>query len=99
LVLFLKLDSLNILLVFNFFFDVLISLEKFVVFSLSQLQSLVQVGLKFLLQSIHLILLLLNELGFSSNDFLVSFLHVLLSLLDLKFLGLLLHLMCFRVPI
>ena len=92
-VLLFELDSVDVLLVLNLLLDVLISLEEFVVFGLSQLQSFVQVGLELLLESIHLILLLLDELGLSSDDFLLCFLHVLLSFLDLKFLSLLLDLM------
>lgn len=93
----LKLDSLNVLLVFNLLLDVLVSLEQLVVLSFSQLESLVEVGLEFLLQSIHLVLLLLNQLSLSSDDLLLSLLHVLLSFLDLKLLSLLLDLVSLGV--
>ena len=75
----LKSNSFEILLVFNLLFDILVSLKKFVVLSFSKLQSFIEVCLKFLLQSIHLILLLLNKFSFGSDDFLMSFLHVLFS--------------------
>lgn len=94
---FLELGSLNGLLVVNFLLDVLISLKEFVVLGLSKLQSLVQVGLELLLEGVHLVLLLLNELGLGSNDLLLSFLHVLLSFLNLKFGCLLLNLMGFGI--
>jgi hypothetical protein len=67
------------------------------VLGLSKLQSLVQVGLELLLEGVHLVLLLLNELGLGSNDLLLSFLHVLLSFLNLKFGCLLLNLMGFGI--
>ena len=57
---FLKLDPLNVLLVFDFLFNILISLKKFVVLGFSQLKSLIQISLELLLKSIHLILLGLN---------------------------------------
>lgn len=57
---FLKLNSLNVLLVFDFLFNILISLKKFVVLGFSQLKSLIQISLELLLKSIHLILLGLN---------------------------------------
>jgi len=40
-----KLDSFNILLVLNFFLDVLVPLQKFVMFGFSELKSLVEIGL------------------------------------------------------
>ena len=66
----LELDSLDVLLVLDFFFHVLVPLKQLVMLSLSELESLVEIGLKLLLKSIHLILLLLNQLGLVSNDFL-----------------------------
>ena len=57
---FLKLNSFNVLLVFDFLFNILISLKKFVVLGFSQLKSLIQISLELLLKSIHLILLSLN---------------------------------------
>ena len=59
----LKLNSLDVLLVLDFFFDVLVSLKKLIVFGLSQLQSLIQVGLELFLEGVHLVLLLPDELG------------------------------------
>lgn len=94
-----ELSQLNSLLVLNLLLDILISLEQFVMLSLSKLQSFVKVSLKLLLKCIHFVLLLLNELSFTRNDFLLSILHVLLSFLDLEFLSLLLDLMCLCVPI
>lgn len=82
----LELDSLNILLVLNFFLDVLVSLQQFVMLSLTKLESLIQVCLQFFLQSIHLILLFLDELGLSCNDLFRSFFHVFFPLFSLKFL-------------
>lgn len=62
-------------------------------FVFSLLESLVHVSLDFLSKSIHLVLLFLDQLGFSCYDFLVSLLEVLLSLIFLHLLGLDLHLM------
>ena len=61
--------------------------------NLSQSKSLIQVGFKVLLKSRHLVLLLLDELVLSSDDLLLSFLHVLLSLVSLHFVALVLDLM------
>ena len=80
----LELDSLDVLGVLAFLLDVLVSLQQLVVLRLSQLESLVQVGLELLLQGVHLVLLLLDKLGLGSDDFLVSLLHVLLPLDDLE---------------
>lgn len=89
----LELVELLLLLVFYFLFDVLVSLKEFVVFDFSQLQSFIKISLQFFLKSIHLVLLLLDEFGLSSNDFLMSLLHVLFSLLGFKLLALLLDVM------
>ena len=62
-------------------------------FVFSQLQSLVKVALQLLFKSVHFVLLLRDELGLGGDDFLVPLLHVLFSLLDLKFLTHHLHLM------
>ena len=94
---FLVFNSLQILLVFNFFLHILVSLEKLIVFILSELQSLVKVALELLLECIHLILLLLNEFGLSCDDLLVSILHVFLSFDELKALAHHLHLMGFGI--
>ena len=76
----LKLKTLDVLLVLDLLLDVLIALEELVVLSLSKLKSLVEVCLKLLLQSIHLILLLLNQIGLGRNNLLVTFLHILFPL-------------------
>ena len=52
----------------------------------SELQPLVEVGLELLFESIHFILLLLDQFGFGSNNLLLSFLHVLFSFFSLQFL-------------
>ena len=95
----LELDPLNVLLVLDFLLHILVPLQKFVVFSLSELKSLVQVSLQLLLESIHLILLLLDELGLGSNDLLGAFLHVLLSFFVLEFLAPYLNLMGLLIPV
>jgi hypothetical protein len=74
-------------------------LQKFVMFGFSELKSLVEIGLKLLLQSIHFILLLLNQFGFSCNDLLRSFLHVLFSLFCLELLASNLDLMSLLISI
>ena len=84
----LELDSLNVLLVLNFLLHILVSLQQFVVLCLTQLQPLVQVRLQFLFQSVHFILLFLDQLGFGSDDLLRSLLHVLFTLLGLQLLAL-----------
>mmetsp|Transcript_13827 Transcript_13827/g.23587 ORF Transcript_13827/g.23587 Transcript_13827/m.23587 type:complete len:223 (+) Transcript_13827:20-688(+) len=80
-------DSLEVLLVLDLLLHVLVSLEQLVVLSLPELESLVEVGLELLLESVHLVLLLLDELGLSRDDLLVSVLHVLLALVDLHLLA------------
>jgi len=55
--------------------------------SLPELQPLVQVRLELLFESIHFILLLLDQFGLRGNDLLLSLLHVLFSLLGLQFLA------------
>jgi len=67
------------------------------VLSFPKLQPLIQVCFEFLLEGIHLILLLLNKLRLMSNNLLTSLLHVFLSLLCLKFLASDLNLMCFLI--
>ena len=62
-------------------------------FVLSELQPLIEIAFQLFLECIHLILLLLDQLGFGSNDFLMSFLHILLSFSDLKLLAYHLNLM------
>lgn len=94
---FLELNALEILLVFNLFLYVLISLQKLIVLRLSQLESLVQVGLKLFLQGVHFILLLLNELALSGNDLLGTLLHVFFSLLRLQVQADLLDLVSFLI--
>ena len=83
----LELDSLQVLLVLNFLLDILVSLKEFVVFSFSELQPLIEITLELLLESVHLVLLLLDELGLCSDDLLVPLFHVLLSFLDLHLLA------------
>jgi len=78
-----KLVSLDILLFFDLFLNILVSLKKFVVFSFPQLKSLVKICLKLLFKGIHLILLLLDQFWLSSNDLLMSLIHVFVSLFSL----------------
>ena len=94
----LELDALNVLLVLDLLLDVLVSLQELVVLGLSQLQPLVQVRLQLLLQSVHLVLLLLDQLGLGSNNLLVAILHVSLALLGLQFLAADLNLVSLLVP-
>ena len=94
----LELDSLDVLLVFDLLLHVLVSLEQLVVLSLTELQSLVQIGLELLLESVHLVLLLLDQLGLGSDDLLVSFLEVSLPLLSLELLASNLDLVGLLVP-
>lgn len=94
----LELDALNVLLVLNLLLHVLVSLQELVVLSLSELQSLVEVGLELLLQSVHLVLLLLDKLSLSSDDLFVAILHVSLTLLSLQFLAADLNLVSLLVP-
>lgn len=95
----LELDALNVLLVLDLLLHVLVALQKLVVLSLSQLEALVQVGFKLLFERVHLVLLFLDEFSLSSNDFLMSFLHVSLALFSLKFLASDLDLMSLLIPI
>lgn len=88
-----SLDSLEVLLVLKFFFHILVSLEKFVVFEFSLLESFAHVALDLLLEGRHLILLFLDEFGFSSHDLLMPVLHVFVPLFFLHGLGLHLNLM------
>lgn len=94
----LKLDSLDILLIFNFLLHVLVPLQKLIMLCLAQLKSFVQVCFKLFLEGIHFILLLLNELRFMGNNFLGSFFHVFFALFRLQLLALDLNLMCFLIP-
>ena len=66
-------------------------------FSFSKLQTLVEVGLQLFLESVHFILLSLNQLGLSGNYFLVTILHVLFSFLSFKILASNLDLMSFLI--
>lgn len=75
-----KLNLLDVLLVLNFFLDVLVTLEQLVVLGFSQLQSLIKVSLELLFEGIHFVLLLLDERCFGGNNFLVPHLHVGLTL-------------------
>ena len=94
----LELDALNVLLVLNLLLHVLVSLQELVVLGLSQLESLVQVRLELLLESVHLVLLLLDELGLGSDNLLVAILHVSLALLSLQLLAADLNLVSLLVP-
>ena len=94
-----KLGALNVLLVFNFFLYVLISLQQLVVLGLSELQSLVKIGLKLFLEGIHFVLLLIDKLGFGGDDLLGSLIHVLFTLLRLQLHANLLDLVCFLISI
>ena len=89
----LELVHLLLLLVLYFLFDVLVSLEKLVVFDLTQLQSFIEFFFQFFLESVHLVLLLLDELGLGSDDLLMSLLHVLFSLNRFQLLKFLLDIM------
>ena len=90
-------DSLQVLLIFNFFLNVLVPLEQLIVFIFSELQSLIEVAFQLLLEGIHLVLLSLDELGFGGDDLLVSFLHVLFSFFNFEFLTHHLYLMCLSI--
>lgn len=94
----LELDTLNVLLVLDLLLNILIALQQLVVFGLSKLEALVQVGLELLLESVHLVLLLLDELGLGSDDLLVSVLHVLLAFLLLELLASNLDLVSLLIP-
>ena len=94
----LELDALNVLLVLDFLLHILVALEKLVVLSLSQLEALVKVGFKLLFERVHLVLLSLDEFSLGSDDFLMSFLHVLLALFSLKLLASDLNLMSLLIP-
>lgn len=82
-----ELDSLDFLLVFNLFFHVLVSLKELVVLGFSELQSFIEVALELLFERVHLVLLLLDELGLCSDDLLMSLLHVLFPLLAFQVLA------------
>lgn len=83
-----ELDSLDFLLVFNLLLHVLVPLQKLVVLGFSELQSFIEVALELLFERVHLILLLLDELGLCGDDLLMSFLHVLFPLLAFQVLAL-----------
>ena len=94
----LELDSLDVLLVFDLLLDILVSLEELVVFGLTKLQSLVQVGLEFLLESVHLIIVLLDKFSLGSNDLFVAILQVSLPFLSLELLASNLDLVGLLIP-
>ena len=87
LVRFLKLVSLQGLLVLNRSLRVLVALQDFVVLHLSQLKSFVHAAFELLAERVHFILLLSHQLGFCCQDFLVTLLHVGILLLLLHFVG------------
>ena len=66
---------------------------------LTELQSLIEVALKLLFKSIHLVLLLLNQLGLGGDDLFVSQLHVFFSFFYFELLACSLDLMCLSIPI
>lgn len=93
-----ELDALDVLLVLDLLFNVLVALKELVMLGLSELQPLIQVSLELLLQSIHLILLLLYELRLGGDDLLVALLHVRLALVGLHLLACDLDLMSLLIP-
>ena len=94
---FFELDSFKVLLIFNFFFNVLVPLKKLIVLRFPQLQSLIQISLKFFLKGIHFILLLLYKLGLSCYYLFVTIFHVFFSFFDFHFLSLILNLVCIGI--
>ena len=94
----LELDPLEVLLVLELLLDVLVALEELVVLVVPDLQLFRHDGLLLLAGGVHLVLLLLDQLGLGSHDFLVARLHVLLVLVLLQLLAPDLHFMGFRVP-
>ena len=92
-----ELDSLQVLLVIEFFLDVLVSLEQLVVLVVSNLQLLRHESLLLFSKGVHLVLLLLDKFGFSGNDFLVSLVHVLFVLVSFELLAADLDLMGLRI--
>lgn len=64
---------------------------------LTELQSLIEVALKLLFKSIHLVLLLLNQLGLGGDDLFVSQLHVFFSFFYFELLACSLDLMCLSI--
>jgi len=68
-------------------------------FSFSQLESFIKICFQFLFESIHFILLFLNQLSFSRNYLFVSFFHILFSLVNFQFLTSYLDLMSISVSI
>jgi hypothetical protein len=83
----LNLDALKILLVLKLLLDVLVALEKLVVFDLALLQSLIHACFYLLAKSIHLIGLLLDKGCLSGDNLLMALLHVAIALF-------ILHLLC-----
>lgn len=64
---------------------------------LTELQSLIEVALKLLFKGIHLVLLLLNQLGLGGDDLFVSQLHVFFSFFYFELLACSLDLMCLSI--
>lgn len=87
------------MLLFDLSFDILVSFEELVVLGLSDLQPLVEVGLQLLLESVHFVLLLGNEFGLGSNDFLLPLVHVFFTLNSFHLLALDLHLVGLLIAI
>lgn len=88
----LQLVSLEGLLVFELLLRVLVPLQDLIVLLLAELEALVHLTFQLLAERVHFVLLFLHQLGFHGEDFLVTDLHVRLSLTLLEFVGPLLHL-------
>lgn len=92
LVVLLQFVALEGLLVLDLFLRVFISLQNLVVLLLALLQVLIHLVFQLLAKRVHFILLLLHELGLSSENLLVATLHVQLTLFFFDFVGALLDL-------
>lgn len=95
----LQLYALKVLLVFQLLLDVLVSLKQLIVLVISDLQLFRHNSLLLLPSGVHLVKLLLDQLGFGGYDLLVSSLHVPLVFILLKFLASNLNFMRFRIPL
>lgn len=87
------------MLLFDLSLHILISFEELVVLGFPDLQSLVEVGLQLLLESIHFVLLLGYKFCLGSDDFLLSIVHVFFTLCSLQLLALDLHFMGLLIAI
>jgi hypothetical protein len=86
LVLAFALNSLDVLLVLNFLFNVLVALEDLVVLDFSHLQALVHLSFKLFLQRSHFVRLLAHHVGLTCENFLMNINHVLLTFFLFKLL-------------